>query len=183
MPAKVSRRLVIDASAARAAGGEEATYPTSKHCRDLLQAVLTICHRVVLTRDITREWNAYQSRFARLWRVSLLARKKVYHADIAIDQDLHNKIESSTASARAQEARRKDLLLIAAALHTDNTVISLDETARTHFVVASGTVGELRNIIWVNPGMAGEDTIIWLQNGAKPEKVFRLGFEARTRGA
>jgi hypothetical protein len=181
MPAKVSRRLVIDASVARAAGGEEATYPTSKHCRDLLQAVLAICHRVVLTPDITREWNTHQSRFARLWRVSMAARKKVYHTDISIDQELHNKIESSTASARKQEAMRKDMLLIAAVLRTDKTVVSLDDIARTHFAVASKAVGELRNIVRVNPGMAREDAITWLQNGAKPEKVFRLGFAARTR--
>src|SRR6266568_2952163 len=109
MPAKVSRRLVIDASVARAAGGEGTTHPTSKHCRDLLQAVLTICHRVVLTPDITQEWNTHQSRFARLWRVSMVARKKIYHANTAIDQELHHKIESSTVSARAQEAMRKDL--------------------------------------------------------------------------
>ena len=182
MPAKVSRRLVIDASVARASGGEEATYPTSKHCRDLLQAVLTICHHVVLTPDITQEWNTHQSRFARLWRVSMVARKKIYHADIAIDQELHRKIQSSTVSARAQEAMRKDLLLITAALHTDKMVVSLDDTARAYFAAASKAVGEIRNIVWVNPGITDEAALKWLQNGAKPEKALRLGFGVRTKG-
>lgn len=49
MAAKVSKLLVIDTSVVGAAGGPDATYPTSVHCRDFLQAVLDICHRVVIT--------------------------------------------------------------------------------------------------------------------------------------
>ncbi len=41
---KDSKRLVIDASIARSAGGNEATIPCSKHCRDFLKSVLEICH-------------------------------------------------------------------------------------------------------------------------------------------
>jgi hypothetical protein len=37
MADKVSKRLVIDASVARAAGGEDATYPISVYCRDFLK--------------------------------------------------------------------------------------------------------------------------------------------------
>jgi hypothetical protein len=50
--AKVSKLLVIDASIARSCGAPNATFPTSKNCRDFLNAVLTICHRMVLTDDI-----------------------------------------------------------------------------------------------------------------------------------
>jgi len=111
----------------------------------------------------------------------MVARKKIYHANTAIDQELHHKLESSTVSARAQEAMRKDLLLITAALRTDKVIVSLDDTARTHFAAASRAVGEIRNIVWVNPGITGEEVLTWLQNGAKPEKALRLGFEVRTR--
>jgi len=34
----VYKRLVIDASVARSSGGEDATYPTSVHCRDFRYA-------------------------------------------------------------------------------------------------------------------------------------------------
>ena len=51
MADKVSKRLVIDASVARAAGGEDATYPISVSCRDFLKAVLDLSHRVVMTPD------------------------------------------------------------------------------------------------------------------------------------
>ena len=66
MADKVSKRLVIDASVARAAGGEDATFPISVYCRDFLQAVLDISHRVVMTPDIRDEWNKHQSKSARI---------------------------------------------------------------------------------------------------------------------
>jgi hypothetical protein len=49
MPVKRSKRLVIDASVARSAGGETAVFPTSKHCRDFLRATLETGHCVVMT--------------------------------------------------------------------------------------------------------------------------------------
>lgn len=55
MPAKISRRLVIDVSIAYASGGEEATFPTSKNCRDFLIAVRALGHRAVMTFAITAE--------------------------------------------------------------------------------------------------------------------------------
>jgi hypothetical protein len=42
MKAKQSKRLVIDASVARACGDSQATYPTSVHCRNFLESVLNI---------------------------------------------------------------------------------------------------------------------------------------------
>lgn len=71
-----SCRLVVDASVAQAAGGKGARSDVSKSCRDTLQAILDICHRLVLTKEMRREWNKHQSSFARTWRVSMVARKK-----------------------------------------------------------------------------------------------------------
>src|SRR3954452_5022187 len=71
-----SRRLVIDASIARAAG-DSSTHPTSRNCRDFLLIVLEICHRAVMTAPILEEWNRHQSRFASTWRKSMMARKKL----------------------------------------------------------------------------------------------------------
>ena len=65
---------------------------------------------------------------------------------------------------------QKDFHLLQAALATDRTVISLDETVRRLFVHASQQVGEIRDIIWVNPDRTAEEQPIeWLQNGAPPE--------------
>jgi hypothetical protein len=72
---------VIDASIAHAAG-EVSMHPTSRNCREFLQAVLVICHRMVLTPRIQQEWSKHESRFARTWRKSMMARKKIELATV-----------------------------------------------------------------------------------------------------
>ena len=60
--------------------------------------------------------------------------------------------------------------LIEAALETDKTIISLDETVRMLYAQVSQQVGEIRDIIWVNPERTTEEQpITWLKNGALPE--------------
>jgi hypothetical protein len=75
MVKKDSKLLVIDASVGRAAGGENATAPTSVNCREFLKSVLFICHRVVMTPEIKEEWKTHQSNFSREWRCQMVARK------------------------------------------------------------------------------------------------------------
>ena len=56
-----------DADVARAAGGENAIHPTPKHCRDFLESVRVICHRVVMSKEIKEEWDEHKSNFTRTW--------------------------------------------------------------------------------------------------------------------
>jgi len=177
MAAKVSKRLVIDASIAHSAGGEGATYPTSVHCRDFLKAVLEICHQVVMTPDIREEWNRHQSNFSRTWLRTMVAKKKIeYRSDIPANDELWNKIKAIVASDKACEAMLKDFRLIEAALATDKTVISLDDTVRKLFDKGAIRVGELRNVVWVNPDKIEEEKPIeWLENGAEAESDRLLG--------
>lgn len=176
MPRKVSRRLVIDASVARAAGGEDATHPISKHSRDFLRAVLNVSHYVVMTPDIRNEWRRNQSTFARRWLVSMTARRKVLPIDIHENRELYTRLTHAASTPREREAMQKDTRLLDAAMATDNTIVSLDETVRRLFAVASVQVGELRIIVWVNPGnVEDEQPIAWLRNGAKAERARRLG--------
>jgi len=177
MPAKISRRLVIDASIAHASGGEEATFPTSKNCRDFLIAVRAIGHRAVMTFAITAEWNNHQSHFARRWRRSMEARKQTMRVSVPADSKLREKIKRIAASDVAREAMLKDLHLVEAAQATDQTVASLDENVRSLFVSASRSAGELKSIVWVNPDKTKEQVLAWLKNGAKPEKKRTLGLQ------
>ena len=85
------------------------------------------------------------------WRLSMVARRKVYHVNPAIDEALRNKIERTAIRESDLEAMRKDFCLIEAALATDKIVISLDEVVRTLFATAAGSVGEIRRVVWVNP--------------------------------
>ena len=170
MRARDSKQLVIDADVARASGSETATHPRAEHCRDFLNAVLSLSHRIVMTEKINNEWKNHQSRFARRWRVSMDARKKINRIDPPEDEELQSKVTTTTNNTDEIEAIQKDFHLLQAALATDQTVISLDETVRQLFKQASQQVGEIRNIIWVNPDrIAEEQPIAWLQNGAPPE--------------
>jgi len=176
---KDSKRLVIDASIARSAGGNEATTSCSKHCRDFLKSVLEICHRIVMTSEMMSEWNRHQSNFARQWRVSMVARKKVDYLDDTKNNmvsAISNKVESVAVNKKDLDAMRKDFHLIDAALASDRTIASLDEAVRELFIAASSSVGELKSIVWVNPAKEEEQPIFWLQNGAKAEKERQLGY-------
>lgn len=180
MPAKTSRRIVIDASIAQSSGKEDATYPRSKHCRDFLLTVLEVCHRVVMTTEILEEWNRHQSSFARGWRVSMVARKKLSRIEVVPDQILRDKITRTATKEVDREAILKDLRLIDAAIATDLIIASLDETVRELFRRAATNVGELRNIVWTNPELAEENCISWLAEGARAERKRKLGYVEST---
>jgi hypothetical protein len=178
MAAKVvSKRLVIDASVARSAGDERATYPTSVHCRDFLIAVLDICHKVVMTPDIREEWNKHESDFARGWRRRMVAKRKFEFLDIPVNDELWNKIDWIAGTDKQRTEMFKDLRLIEAAIATDRIVISLDDnTARKFFGRVAVQVDELKEIVWVNPAkIEQEKPIEWLEKGAEAQSDRLLG--------
>jgi hypothetical protein len=172
--ARDSKRLVIDADVARSSGSETATHPRAEHCRDFLSAILSLSYRIVMTEKINNEWKNHQSRFARRWRVSMDARKKIDRIDPPEYAELRDKITGTASDEDEIEVMEKDFHLLQAALATDQTVISLDETIRRLFAHASQQVGEIRSIIWVNPDRTEEHPITWLESGAPPETKRRL---------
>jgi predicted nucleic acid-binding protein len=170
-----SKRLVIDASIARAAGRAE--HPISKACRDFLEEVLKICHRVVLTKEIQEEWNRHQSPFTLSWRSSMVARKKVAWLEVAQNDAFRTGIQNFRFSEKERSAVLKDAHLIEAALETDLTVASLDETARGLLRKAAQNVKPLQQVLWVNPTKEEEHTTEWLEGGAEVEQERQLGFD------
>ncbi|NER36048.1 MAG: hypothetical protein F6J93_19035 [Oscillatoria sp. SIO1A7] len=179
MPAKVCKRLVIDASVARAAGRENATNPTAKNCRDFLKVVRELRHIIVMTPDIKEEWNKHQSLFARRWRSSMVAQKQLeYRTDILTNNELWDVCDRLAETDNQRQEMFKDLRLLEAALVTDKIVISLDDnTARRFFSRAARELEAIADIVWVNPNNVEEEQpIAWLENGAEPEKERYLGF-------
>ena len=174
MRAGDSKRLVIDADVAGASGDETATDRGAKHCRDFLKEVSLLNHHVVMTPEISNEWKRHQSSFARRWRVSMDARKKVYRVSPPENGERRYKIEGTATGENEVEEMRKDFHLLEAAQETDQTVISLDETVRECFARATQHVGEIRDIVWVNPDFTEEEPLVWLQNGAPPEDCRQL---------
>jgi hypothetical protein len=170
MPTRVSRRLVIDASVARSAGGADAVFPLSKRCRDFLKTVVAVGHRAVLTRAVREEWKKHESGFARQWRTAMMARKKLLLDDPGEDGGLREAIEQAAVTPRQRDAMLKDAHLIEAAQATDRTVVSLDDTVRGLFGAAATPVRVLRTVVWVNPGHEDEGCAAWLERGAPAEK-------------
>lgn len=178
MPSKISRALVVDASVARSSGGEEATYPTSKNCRDCLKTISLLSHRVVMSKPISDEWNKHKSGFASTWLVSMTAKKRILRIEPEpIDEATRLKILRTAESQKQIEAMLKDIHLIEAALAIDNTVIALDEIVRALFGTACQAMGQMKDIIWINPDKPEEQISAWLENGAEPEKMRQLGFQ------
>ena len=172
MRSRDSKRLVVNASVARAAGGEEATVSVSISCTDFLETFRDECpHHVVMTPALSEEWEENQSKFAATWLRSMIARKRFDYVEPSVNQALRDEIEGTAISENEIEDMQKDFHLLEAAQATDQTIISLDETVRGLFARASQRVGEIRDIVWVNPERTvEEEPLVWLQNGAPPEE-------------
>jgi hypothetical protein len=170
-----SRVLVIDASIARAAG-DVSTHPTSRHCREFLEAVLKLCHRLAMTGPIREEWKKHQSRFARRWQTAMMARRKIALVEVAEHHSLEKRITRVEADEALAAIMEKDRRLIEAALATDERVISLDDRMRKHLRDHVAKLTELRSICWVNPCTPEEEAVAWLEAGAPADRSRTLGY-------
>ena len=172
MSSAQSKRLVIDASVATSTGerGQRGV-----RCQAFLRVMIDeTYHRLVMTREIGAEWDIHSHPFARRWRRSMNAKRRVDRPDVDHDAILCLKIERANQTEKALVAMKKDLRLIEAARITDNRVISLDDTARKFFSAVSRRVGELGDILWVNPANEDETPIQWLMDGAPTEEQRQL---------
>lgn len=176
MRARGLKRVVVNASVARAAGGAEATVPVSINCTEFLETFRDeSSHHVVMTFELSEEWDEHQSNFAAEWLGNMIATKRFQYIELSQNRALYDEIEATAVEEKDINAMLKDFHLIGAALATDQTIVSLDETIRGLFKRASQQIREIRNIIWVNPDRAAEEhPIAWLQNGAPPEAHRRL---------
>jgi len=169
------KRLVVNASVAGAAGGEGATALVSINCTEFLETFRDeTSHHVVMTFELSEEWDEHQSNFAAEWLGNMIATRRFHYIELPQNRALYDEIEATAVREEDINAMLKDFHLLGAALETDQTIISLDETIRGLFKRASQQVGEIRDIIWVNPDQTEKHPIVWLQNGALPEDDRRL---------
>jgi hypothetical protein len=163
-----SKRLVIDASVATSTGERG---QRGELCQAFLRIMIDgTLHRLVMTKEIGTEWDIHSHPFARRWRRSMNAKRRVDRPTIDRDPILTQKIVRANPPEKALSAMEKDMRLIEAARATDNRVVSLDDTARRFFCAASSGVGELRQILWVNPANEDETPTKWLMDGAPNEE-------------
>lgn len=156
---------MIDASIARAAGPESATYPTSVRCRDFLRDVLDICHRMVMTPEIRAEWKRQRSGYASSWQTQMTARKKIVCVQVPDEGSLATKLDALDLREKAREAMQKDCLLVEAAQAADSLVVSLDDTVRTHFADRSRVNSRAQGDHVGEPGPRGGGRVCLAQKG------------------
>jgi hypothetical protein len=169
-----SRVVVIDASIARAAG-EVSMHPTSRSCREFLRGILEHGHRTAMTEPIQEEWNKHPSRFARGWRTSMVARKRIEFVEVAPQLTLEKRVARAVADEFLAIIIDKDRRLIEAALVTEKRASSLDDHVRKHLQDHLPRLPEVRSICWVNPCTPEEEAVAWLAAGAPAERSRTLG--------
>ena len=164
-----------DADVARAAGGDNAIHPTPKHCRDFLESVRVICHRVVMSKEIKEEWDEHKSNFTRTWLYKMFGARKVEVLPDVSNEGLRRKIQKAALCEKDCQDMMKDAHLLEAAQAADSTIISMDETFHILFSKASSKVGEITAIVWINPDDDHEAATEWLQSGADFRRDWTLG--------
>lgn len=139
--------LVVDASVARAAG--ETNHPVSSSCREALESILRICHRIIMGYTLSVEWKNHESRFAKRWLVSMYARRKVITIDSTSFPVLVEK--AITLTDREREALEKDKHLVELAIDGDGVIYSIDDTAIEIWDKCCKQMNTPKEITWKNP--------------------------------
>jgi hypothetical protein len=146
------KRLVIDASVARASGTTK--HQVSSACRELLELISQKGHLVAFSPDISREWDKHASGFALGWLKLMISRKRREVVSSGSHIAIRVRLDHCQFTPSELAAAIKDFHLIDAALATDRIIFSLDATACALFVQASTKIAELRPIIWTDPSKA-----------------------------
>lgn len=163
---KMSRRIVVDASVAGAAG--ERSHPTSQMCRQFLLDMLTICHKAVMSPEISVEWKNHASKYSVNWLAAMRSKGKIVTIAPGSSEGIARHFcDDMIFTPNQISAMEKDLLLILAALQTDRLVASCDRKVRELFAQAALAFDDIKNIMWVDPSQEGDDCSHWLESGAR----------------
>jgi hypothetical protein len=165
--------FVIDASIARAAGPPDSKHPTGAICREFLQQIRGICHRIAWNAPIKAEWEKHQSAFARTWLVAMVRLRKVRHVNDEPVEQFREAIRLHSTDEGVVRVMLKDAHLVEAAFAADCRVAALDETVRGHFSRMSAAFVDVQRIMWVNLVSETEACTEWIESGA-PETAERF---------
>ncbi len=127
---------------------------------------------MILSPEIQEEWNRHQSTFARQWRTSMVARKKIDVIQSPQNDVLRQQINDAIIDPKKESDAAKDVHLIEGAVVSDHIIVSLDDNVRTIFHEISSSIPSLKDIAWVNPNKFADQSREWLEAGApKREKL------------
>lgn len=174
MARKFSRKLVVDSDILCSSGNTNED-DRSYISRQILESILIICHRIVVTPALREEWKTHCSRYGITWLRQMRNKNKVVVLNDSIFlEDLRNQLPCQTLSAKQNNALEKDMHLLEAALETDRRIISYDESV--HNYICKAKLDGVEKIIWVNPENDEDKCLEWLAGGAKEEKHRQLGY-------
>lgn len=160
-------KLVIDANIAHSAGTSEV--PSSRYSRECLNAVLDFKHIAVFSSQLREEWREHSSSYARKWRRSMTARKRIENAE---GEEFAPHLDSACACLDQdvwKDALRKDFHLVQAALASDQTILSNERNFPQYVAIACRTVRVLSALYYANPVIERDVCRLWITAGA--EKV------------
>ncbi len=163
------RRIVVDADVARSAGMRRSASDLAARCRDCLDAILDVCHSVVMGDELKRQWRKHKSRYSSLWLVSMTQRGK--YREVAGATAAETEFESA---AQESAAARKDVHLLIAAVGSDGIVISRDDKARKALAKCCGHILGVADIVWACPEHH-VGVVKWLEQGAPSKPEWTLG--------
>ena len=147
MKKKKSYLLVVDASVAFAAG--YSTNPDSSRCRDLLDSILSICHRIIMSPPLSLEWKNNANRYALRWITTMVAMKKVVFIG---GHSFHISIEKAKVlTDRERAAIEKDKHLVELAIEGNGIIYTLDDTAIEIWGKCRKQIHTPKEITWKNP--------------------------------
>jgi hypothetical protein len=159
-------RLVIDANIAQSAG--TSSVPSAMYCRECLNAILEAEHVAVFTELLREEWSEHSSGYARRWRRSMSARRRIAFAE-GIQFSIH--LDRACACLERESSRedlRKDFHLVRAALASDCTILSCEKNFPKYVAIASRSVRVLSTLYYGNPVADEMLCIQWIMDGARP---------------
>jgi hypothetical protein len=123
----------------------------SRCCREALDAVLRICHRIVVTPALREEWKKHGSRYFWKWWSAMAARRKV----VKSEGGGVGPPDLAGLCVRDQAILTKDLCLVEAAYAGDGVVITRDDELRKVWESWRSRFRPSRDIVWLNPVRAG----------------------------
>lgn len=147
MNAVKSLHVVVDTTVARAAGLTD--HPISSACREQLDRIRRICHKVLYSKAIGDEWRKHEGAYFRTWLRSMYSKKKVINSGSA---STHIQVSSITElTEKEREALEKDLHLIEAACQGNGIIVTLDKRIEEIWEKLPQKVRTARPITWIDP--------------------------------
>ena len=168
----MTKVFVVDACVGRAAGGPDATFPTSKHSRDFLLLLQEARHRVAFDPATHAEWKAHRSRFAYTWLTAMHARRLV----ILADQETSDAVRAPLAVTKGladhhRAAIEKDANIVGTALAHDKLLASIDRRLLDALLLACQSLACVQGLLWIDVTRYCGELGAWIRKGAPKTKL------------